>query len=238
MSIESRLKAVNNQLRQAESACGRASGTVRLLAVSKLQPVEHIVQAMAFGQIDFGENYVQEALDKQKKLIDKSIRWHFIGRIQSKKVKALAGAFDFVHSVDRVEIIELLERVCAQKNVEQKILLQVNFAGEAQKGGAAKEDVSRLLQACVNCPHIRVFGLMVMPPLTAEPSDSREFFAEARMLLDKLRAGLSAQEKERHPLTELSMGTSHDYREAIQEGATWVRVGTDVFGPRPVSKES
>lgn len=233
MSVADRLQKLNARILEACVSASREPSSVRLLAVSKLQPSTKIRAAFAVGQIDFAENYVQETVAKQTELSDLNLRWHFIGRIQTNKVKALAKAgFAAIHSVDRVEVVQALHR--ASVGV-QDIYLQFNVASEASKGGASDERaLEDLLTAAMKCANLRVLGLMVMPPLETSVEESRGYFRRAHEVLARLRerAGSSSA----HPLSELSMGTSHDFVQAIAEGATVVRIGIDVFGPREEEK--
>lgn len=199
---------------------GRDPRSVKLLAVSKLQPIPKIREAYEEGQRFFAENYQQEAAQKMEQLANLQCEWHFIGRIQSNKAKLLAGKFSLIHSVDRVSIVEAL----AKSHAAQDILLQFNVAGEETKGGGSEEDIDAMLKAAQGTD-LRVRGLMVMPPFTDNPESVRNYFR-------------SAYEKARSlGLNELSMGTSQDFEVAIEEGATWVRIGTDVFGPREKDEE-
>lgn len=220
MSVVNRLQKLKSRIHDVCAHAGRDPSSVRLLAVSKLQSPDSVREAFACGQRDFAENYLQEALEKQESLADlHELRWHFIGRIQSNKVRALANRFAVIHSVERVSVVEALSR--ATRGV-QDIYLQFNVAGETSKGGAADERaLEDLLTAAKKCANLRVLGLMVMPPLDATVEQSRGYFRCAREVAS------------RFGLQELSMGTSHDFAEAIAEGATWIRIGTDVFGPRP-----
>jgi PLP dependent protein len=215
MSVADRLKKLNARIESACRRAGRDPLTVRLLAVSKLQPLSKIRQAYEAGQTHFAENYVQEALNKQEQLANLPVDWHFIGRIQSNKAKMLPGKFKLIHSVDRLSVVDAL----AKTGVEQEILLQFNVAGEQQKGGATEEELEVMLKHA-DASKLKVRGLMVMPPFTENPEEVRPFFRRAREKAQAL--GLS----------ELSMGTTQDFEVAIEEGATWIRVGTDVFGPR------
>jgi pyridoxal phosphate enzyme (YggS family) len=180
-----------------------------------LQPIAKIREAYQEGQKYFAENYQQEAALKMEQLANLPVEWHFIGRIQSNKAKLLVGKFSLIHSVDRVSIVEAL----AKAGIEQNILLQYNVAGETSKGGGTEEDLDAMMKAAQGT-NLRVRGLMVMPPFSDDPNGSRIYFR-------------SAYEKARElGLNELSMGTTQDFEVAIEEGATWVRIGTDVFGPR------
>lgn len=199
---------------------GRDPRSVRLLAVSKLQGIPKIREAYEEGQRFFAENYQQEAARKMEQLANLQCEWHFIGRIQSNKAKLLAGKFSLIHSVDRVSIVEAL----AKTGVAQDILLQYNVAGEESKGGGTEEDLEAMLKAASGTK-LRVLGLMVMPPFTDDPETVRPFFKRAASKAKELG------------FAELSMGTSQDFEVAIAEGATWIRIGTDVFGPREKDEE-
>ncbi len=220
MSVGERLKNLNSRIACACERAGRKPGSVRLLAVSKLQSLAKIREAYEHGQRYFAENYQQEAAVKQEQLASLPVEWHFIGRIQSNKAKLLAGKFSLIHSVDRVSIVEAL----AKTQIAQNILLQYNVAGEASKGGAAEDELEKMLRAAEGTK-LKVGGLMVMPPFVENAEENRAHFQSAAR---KLRA---------LGLTELSMGTTQDFEVAIEEGATWVRVGTDVFGPREKDEE-
>jgi PLP dependent protein len=228
-SVAERLQNLKQRIEAACAKSGRKPDSVRLLAVSKLHSASSIRDAFAAGQTDFAENYIQEAAGKRAELADlPALRWHFIGRIQSNKVKLLAGKFFAIHSVDRPLIAEALNRAAAALGQVQDIFLQINIADEASKGGASTGDFEHLLTSAEKCANLRVMGLMVMPPLFDDAEKARPLFAQARKILESKREKLA----ERHPFNELSMGTSHDFSAAIAEGATWVRIGSEVFGPR------
>lgn len=202
----------------------------RVLAVSKLQPEEKIRGLYQEGQRLFGENYVQEALDKIEHLQDlPEIEWHLIGHLQKNKAKYIVGKFSLIHSVDSLELAETISRQCYLKNVTQNILIQVNLAHEETKSGFNIQGLKEAWSKLTQLPHLKIFGLMTMPPLTETGEEVRLYFRELRDLLKELR---SQTDLNRHPLTELSMGTSHDFQVAIEEGATIVRLGTILFGER------
>ncbi|WP_374031911.1 YggS family pyridoxal phosphate-dependent enzyme [Bdellovibrio bacteriovorus] len=203
----------------------------KILAVSKLQPAEKVRILYAEGQRLFGENYVQEALEKQSVLSDlPDIQWHLIGHLQKNKAKMVVGKFHLIHSVDSLELAQVISRQCEQKGVRQNILIQVNLAGEASKEGFSAETLESQWTDLTKLPHLHIYGLMTMPPLTETGAEVRPYFAELRRLRDRLKA---ATDTTVHPLNELSMGTSHDYPVAVEEGATIVRLGTILFGERP-----
>jgi pyridoxal phosphate enzyme (YggS family) len=227
------LATVRERVRQAEQATGRTAGSVRLVAVSKTMPAEDVIAALAAGQRDFGENYAQELRDKRAAVAaapgGSEARWHFIGPLQSNKVKYLAGKVALLHTLDTPELLAEVERRVAPAPV-QECLLQVNLAGEVQKRGATLAAVPALLDRFAELPHLRCMGLMLIPPLGDDPEEGRPHFAALRRLRD---------EEARRPRTnvalgELSMGMSHDLEVAIAEGATLVRVGTAIFGARTV----
>jgi MAF protein len=202
----------------------------KILAVSKLQTADKIRKLYIHGQRDFGENYVQEALEKQELLEDMpDIRWHLIGHLQKNKAKHVVGKFELIHSVDSVELAQALSRHCAAKKIEQKILLQVNVAEEYSKEGFPIETLKTVWPELVKIPHLKIFGLMTMPPLTENREEVRPYFRELKKLMLELQTQTDLSV---HPLSELSMGTSHDYPVAVEEGASIVRLGTILFGER------
>ncbi|QDK44033.1 YggS family pyridoxal phosphate-dependent enzyme [Bdellovibrio sp. ZAP7] len=205
-------------------------GADKILAVSKLQPVVKIRDLYQQGQRKFGENYVQEALDKQEQLKDLSdIEWHLIGHLQKNKAKFVVGQFTLIHSVDSLELAQTLSRQCESKKVSQKILIQVNLAHEESKGGFDKDSLIANWQEVTSLAHLTIDGLMTMPPLTETGEEVRHYFRELRELQQSLAKNTDLT---RHPLKTLSMGTSNDFRVALQEGATLVRLGTILFGAR------
>jgi pyridoxal phosphate enzyme (YggS family) len=224
--VAQNLAAVNRRLAEAARQAGRDPAAVRLVAVSKTVAAASLSQAVAAGQRLFGENYVQEAKGKIAAL-GPGFSWHLIGSLQTNKAKEAVALFDLIHSVDRLKLAQALESAAARLGKVQAVLIQVSLAGEASKSGAAPEAVPELLKAMAGLPHLKVAGLMTMPPWFADPEAARPFFRALRELRDRLRdlVGL--------PLPELSMGMSGDYEVAVAEGATLVRVGTAIFGARP-----
>lgn len=230
MSIAQNLNEIEKKIGEACARSGRTRASVKLLAVSKLQSIEKIREAYEWGQRAFAENYAQEAISKQELLADlKDISWHFIGRIQSNKVKMLAGRFAVIHSVESLKIADFFNRT----EERQDILLQFNVAHEASKGGLEEKNLFSMCEALVNHQNIRLLGLMVMPPLVANAEEVRPYFRKAAEVLQRIRDKVGPEVLSRHPLTELSMGTSQDFMVAIEEGATWIRLGTNIFGSRP-----
>lgn len=223
---------------QAAAAQVGRSGQVRLLAVSKSQPDEKLVAAMQDGCRLFGENYVQEFLGKLERLPQRpetkdlwnEVEWHFIGHLQSNKVKSILPYVTLIHSVDRVSLLDAVERHAKALGKKQAILIEVNLGDEASKSGVAPADLEGLARAALACPHIALKGLMAIPPALSSPEESpqeaRPFFQQLRTLRDTLAQAIA------QPLPELSMGMSADYDVAISEGATLVRIGTALFGAR------
>jgi len=220
--LAERLDAVRAALCDAAIACARPPEAVRLLAVSKTQPASALAEAWACGQRMFGENYLQEALAKQSALADLPIEWHFIGAIQSNKTAAIARAFDWVHTIDRLRIAERLDAQRGDELPPLNVLIEVNVSGESTKHGVTPAALPTLIPAIAALPRLRLRGLMTLPAPTSNVAEQRAAF---RVLADLARASTL-------PFDTLSMGTSDDYRAAIAEGATLVRLGTAVFGPR------
>lgn len=191
-----------------------------ILAVSKKQPIEKIIELHQLGQLDFGENYIQEALEKIEKLKDLNIKWHLIGPLQSNKVKFLKKNFEYIHSVDSLRLAQQINDKAAAIDYIQKIFLQINIAKENTKSGFTVEEFKSTWTELKKLANIKIVGLMTMPPLEASESELRIYFRELKSLADE------------YGLHELSMGTSHDYIIALEEGATWIRLGTILFGER------
>jgi pyridoxal phosphate enzyme (YggS family) len=212
------------------AACRRANRpaeAVRLIAATKGVPPERVAEAVAAGVELLGENRIQEALPKIAALGARvgPEQWHFIGRLQRNKARQASGRFGLIHSVDSLELAEALDRRAAQIGADQAILIQVKLADEADKGGVAPEALEGLADAVARLPRLRLRGLMTLPP-PAQPEASRRYFAELARLAARLRA-------RGHGANELSMGMSDDFEVAIEAGATLVRIGTALFGPRP-----
>ena len=227
-SIASRLTAVRGRIDAAAHTAGRDPASVRLVAVSKTFPLDAIREAFAAGQREFGENRVQEALQKISGSADLPIRWHLIGHLQTNKARKAGPAFAVIQSVDSVELLEKLDGAAAETGKSPELLIQVDLAGEATKFGAPPAEVPRLFDAAAACRAATVVGLMTLPPLATSPEDARPWFRRLRALRDDWQtAGVPAS-----MLRELSMGMSGDFEVAVQEGATIVRVGTAIFGSR------
>lgn len=224
MSIAENLERIEQRISAACEKAGRDRGEVRLMAVSKRKPVEAVQEAAKAGQILFGENRVQEAQTKIPRC-PPTLEWHLIGHLQSNKTKlAASGLFRMIHSVDSEKLIRRLDE---QSALPLPILIQVNVSGEGSKDGCAPEEAAELINIANACSRVEVHGLMTIPPFTPDPEKARSHFAALRELRDRL------QEQTGTPLPELSMGMSHDFEIAIEEGSTFVRVGTDIFGRRP-----
>jgi len=223
---------VLERLAAACRAAGRMPDEVRLIAISKLHPAKAIRALAGGGQVDFGENYLQEAMQKREQLADlppTAIRWHMTGHIQSRKAPQVAGAFSLIHSLDSRKLADALERRLVALETRQPVLLEVNVGAEAQKSGVMVNDLPSLAEYIQeHCPHLELRGLMCLPPVFDAGEAARPYFALLRQLRDALRGRLGL------PLPELSMGMSGDFEAAVAEGASMVRIGTDIFGPRPV----
>jgi pyridoxal phosphate enzyme (YggS family) len=230
--IAAGLAAVRQRMADAARVAGRAPESVRLVAVSKKMSVADIQAALAAGQTDFGENYAQELRDKQAAFpanppTTPSPSWHFIGPLQSNKVKYVAGQVTLLHSVDSTALLDAIDR----RGQETAVLIQVNVASEAQKRGVTVAELPALLDHFATLSHARCQGLMLIPPLTATAVANRPLFAALRALRDHH----ATTSRPRVDLADLSMGMSHDFDVAIAEGATIVRVGTAIFGERPAA---
>ncbi len=223
--VTENLSIISDLLASTASEAGREPGDVKLLAVSKKQPKEKITAAAAAGQRDFGENLVQEGLEKIQELAAEDLTWHFIGHLQSNKTRRVAENFDWVHTIDKPKLARRLSSQRPEGLPPLNICLQVNVDDEPQKSGVSIDGLPELAAACRDLPNIRLRGLMCLPAIRHEFEAQREPFAKLRRLADDLRS-------EGYDLDTLSMGMSDDFRAAIFEGATIVRIGTAVFGPR------
>jgi len=222
--IRENLLRVTERIEKAAQNAGRNPKDIRLVAVSKTMETDRVREAIEAGVTILGENYVQEA---QKKIeeIGKPVSWHFIGHLQTNKAKVVVRLFDVIHSVDSVALAEELNRRAQQANQKIPIMIEVNLSGEATKFGTEEEKVTSLAQGVLKLDHLSLEGLMTMPPYFDDPEMSRPYFVQLRQLKERLvKGGI--------PLKDLSMGMSNDFEIAIQEGATFVRVGTAIFGAR------
>jgi pyridoxal phosphate enzyme (YggS family) len=227
-ALRSRLHRVRERIASAASRANRDLASIRLVAVSKTFSADHVRAAAGAGQIDFGENKVQEALPKMDATADLEIRWHLVGHLQSNKAKKAGGRFDVVHSVDDAALLRKLDEAADAANRHLELLVQVDLAGEATKHGAREEELLPIFDAARICRATRITGLMLMPPEVEDPDAARPYF---RALKD-VRERLLARGVDGSLLNELSMGMSHDFEVAIEEGATLVRIGTAIFGSR------
>lgn len=228
-TIAERLQAVKARIHAAEHHAQRPVGSVSLLAVSKAQPAASIREAFAAGQALFGENYLQEALEKQAELEDLAIEWHFIGPIQSNKTQPIAQHFSWVHGVDRLKIAERLNAARPAGSATLNICLQVNVSNEDSKSGASPDEIPALAHAVRQLPNLRLRGLMAIPAPTTDIELQHRQFRMVRELYTRLLA-------EGYPLDTLSMGMSDDFPAAIDEGATIIRIGSAIFGARPQNR--
>ena len=234
MGVESAVREnLQDVRRRLEAAAHRLhhAAPPRLIAVSKTFPIEAVREAAAAGQRDFGENRVQEGLDKIAATADLGLTWHLIGHLQTNKAKKAAGAFHWIHSVDSLALLHKLDAGAMDAGTRPQILLQVDLAGEVTKFGVPAEALSELAAAAIEARAVQLRGLMIIPPAVENPADARPWFAGLRDLRDSLiTRGIPAD-----ALEELSMGMSHDFEVALEEGATMVRVGTAIFGGRPAA---
>ncbi|WLH29754.1 YggS family pyridoxal phosphate-dependent enzyme [Pseudomonas canadensis] len=221
-TIADNIGQVSQRIRAAADAVQRDASSIHLLAVSKTKPAQAVREAYAAGMRDFGENYLQEALGKQAELTDLPLSWHFIGPIQSNKTRAIAENFAWVHSVDRLKIAQRLSEQRPADLPPLNICIQVNVSGEASKSGCTPADLPALADAISALPRLKLRGLMAIPEPTEDRTAQDAAFAAVRDLQNSLNL----------PLDTLSMGMSHDLESAIAQGATWVRIGTALFGAR------
>ena len=227
--ISDNLLALRVRIASACKTAGRAPDSVRLLAVSKNFDADAIRQAISAGQREFGENYLQEALEKIAQLPDASIQWHFIGPIQSNKTRSIAEHFNWVQSVDRLKIAQRLSEQRPAQLAPLNICIQVNISGEDTKSGCAPEQAEALCRAVAELPGLRLRGLMAIPAPAKHSADAHAAFRALRELGEKIRRGPLGKNAE---FDTLSMGMSDDYAAAIAEGSTMVRIGTGLFGSR------
>ncbi|HZC59349.1 MAG TPA: YggS family pyridoxal phosphate-dependent enzyme [Chthoniobacterales bacterium] len=223
--IVENLRVVGAAIAESERISGRPSGSVELVAVSKTHPAEVIREAVDAGQFLFGENRVQEAKAKIPDLPAK-LRWHLIGHLQSNKIRQALPLFEMIHGVHSIELLDDIQRIAGELGLFPRVLLQVNVAGESSKFGFAPEQLLSQVKRILRVERVQIEGLMTIPPLAANPENSRKYFVALREIRDRL------EQEFRFPLPNLSMGMSGDYRVAVEEGATFVRVGTAIFGER------
>lgn len=221
-NLAERLEEVKNQIAAAARKAGRSADEITLIAVSKTHPASVLREAMAAGARVFGENKVQEAEGKITEIGREKAQWHLIGHLQSNKARKAVRLFDAIHTIDSVELAGRLERICIEERVATiSVFVQVDLAQEETKSGIDAKDLPELIEFLRNCKHLKLEGLMTLPPFFEDFEKARPFFARLRELRERLLPG-----------GKLSMGMSHDFEVAIEEGATHVRVGTAIFGER------
>ena len=230
MAIADRLTEVRARIERAARSAGRDPASVTLVAVSKTFPISSVREAYAAGQRVFGENRVQEALEKISQATDLDIDWHLLGHLQSNKARKAAPAFAMIQSIDSVDLLRKLDAAAGEANRSLEVLIQVDLAGETTKFGVPPDEVPELFDAAGKCRAVRVTGLMTLPPAPETPEDARPFFRQLRELRDQWASSGVPDAM----LRELSMGMSGDFEVAVEEGATLVRVGTAIFGERHV----
>ena len=226
--IARNLDAVRARIGAAARRAGREPGEITLIAVSKTFDADHVRAAWDAGQLDFGENKVQEALQKIAATSDIPSRWHLIGHLQSNKARKAAAPFASIQSVDSVDLLERLDGAAAEEGATPDVLVQVDLAGESTKFGAPIDTARRIVDTALTCRALRLAGLMLLPPWNDDQEQTRPWFSKLRGLRD----AWIAEGVPRDALRHLSMGMSHDFEAAIEEGATMVRVGTAIFGKR------
>ena len=222
--IRARINRVQERIEAAAIRSGRLASGVTLVAVSKTMPAEIVREAVAAGARILGENRVQEAREKIA-LLPGLAEWHLVGHLQTNKAKLAVALFERIHSLDSIRLAEELDRQARDAGKRIRCLVEVNLGAERQKNGVSEKEIRALLEAAARLPHLAIDGLMVIPPFLSDPDAVRPFFRRLRLLRDQLAA-------EGFPLAELSMGMTHDFEAAVEEGATLVRIGTAIFGPR------
>ena len=228
-ALSERIEAVRGRIEACALRCNRAPNEITLVAVSKTHPAEVIREAIAAGVTDLGENRVQEAEGKIPEVGRHAARWHLIGHLQSNKARRAVELFDVIHSLDSVALAQRLDRMCVELNRQElPVMIQVDLGREATKSGADEAEVLQLIEALKNCQRLRLSGLMTLPPYFDDAEQVRPFFRKLRELRDELSSRRAFGDLR----GELSMGMTHDYEIAIEEGATIVRVGTAIFGAR------
>ena len=226
--MKQRLEQIRQRIRQAAESCNRDADSVRLVAVSKTIAADTVKEAIEAGVTTLGENYIQEARDKFKALVQYAVSWHFIGHLQSNKAKYAVRLFDLIHSVDSLKLARELDKQAAKVDKTQQILVQVNISAEDTKSGISADEAPRLIAEISRLKNLEVKGLMTMPPYFYQPEKVQPFFAALRELRDRIKE----QAPPNVSLDELSMGMTGDFEVAIKEGATLVRIGTAIFGER------
>lgn len=227
--IQQNITFLKKRISEIAAQCGRKSRDIKLVAVSKRFPVEAIREAQKAGQTLFGENYLQEAQDKKGQL-DEKTQLHFIGHLQSNKAKIATKLFTMIETVDRIKLARILNKHLVERDKSLDILIQVNIGRDTRKSGVLPEDAEKLIAEAAELPQLRIQGLMTMPPFTKNPENARPYFRNLRKLAEGLQSRNLFFDCN---AIELSMGMTHDYQIAIEEGATLIRIGTAIFGERP-----
>ena len=228
-NITANLANINTRIRAASARAGRDAGEVKLIAVTKTHPADVLREAMNAGAGVFGENKVQEAEGKIAEIGREAVEWHLIGHLQSNKARKAVKLFDVVHSLDSIELANRLERICIEEGRNSlTVLVQVDLAGEETKSGIAESDLPDLVAFLKGCERLKWKGLMILPPFFDDPEATRPYFVRLRKIRDRFASEGAFSDN----VSELSMGMSHDFEVAIEEGATMVRVGTAIFGER------
>lgn len=228
--IKENLAEVQNKIAQACERSGRNREDVTLIAVSKTKPISYIEEAMELGQREFGENKAQEMKEKYETLT-KDLNWHFIGHLQTNKVKYVVGRACLIHSVDSLHLAQAIEKESAKKELISKVLIEVNVAQEESKFGLKSEETEELVREIATLPHVQIQGLMTIAPYVENPEQNRMIFRH----LKKLSVDIAAKNIDNVNMSILSMGMTNDYEIAVEEGASHVRVGTAIFGERDYS---
>jgi pyridoxal phosphate enzyme (YggS family) len=228
-ALAARIERVRQRIHAAAERANRSPKEITLMAVSKTHPADLVREAIGAGLTEFGENRVQEAETKIPEVGREAVRWHLIGHLQSNKARRAVELFDVIHSVDSTALVERLDRICGEvERPELQMLIQVDLGHEATKTGAPEGDLRLIAEAAAKSERLRLIGLMTLPPFFDDPEDTRPFFQRLRKLRDDLQAKGAFGERP----GELSMGMTHDFEIAIEEGATMIRVGTAIFGER------
>ena len=228
VALRARLAGVRERIAHAADRARRDPATIRLVAVSKTFDADHVRAAADAGQIDFGENKVQEAIQKMERLSDLPLRWHLVGHLQSNKAKRAAQGFDTIHALDSAALGHTLDQAASVANRRIELLVQVDLAREPTKHGVGEDELAALCEVAAGWSAARLAGLMLLPPAVEHPDEARPYFNALGLVRDRL----VASGVDRTMLQELSMGMSHDFEVAVEEGATLVRVGTAIFGSR------
>lgn len=228
-ALAERIADVRARIEAAAGRSRRESGSVRLIAVSKFRTVEEMEEAIRAGVTEIGENRVQEAAAKRDQITAEGLTWHLVGLLQSNKAKKAVQIFDVIHSISKLDMARRVDRLAREQGTTQAVLVQVQLAEEESKQGLSVSDLYGDLERMSDLANLRLLGLMAIPPYLPDPEEVRPYFARLRELRDGARARGAASPT----FTELSMGMSHDFEVAVEEGATMVRVGTSIFGERP-----